>query len=148
MTSSLGLADFCEYAHICWNIVTNTQSKALSHFAKSQPTDDEFFKSVVASLDIWKSRASLSPKLREFSEHTFSLSNNLEESAQSMYLFKLHNTALLTTFENIRTNPKTELHSHQQNSWSTEAPPNLETARSVLAHLNTPKNGVFMFENL
>jgi hypothetical protein len=151
VTSSLDIADFCEFAHICWNIVSSIENKTpglLSHREKNAPPDDVFIKSVVASLNNWKSRASQSLKQKEPLEQNLSSSNRLTESAENMYLFNLHNIALLGTFENLSMTSNIGLETHQQSPQSGYASLSLESARSVLAHLNTPKNGIFVFENL
>lgn len=151
VSSSLGIADLCEYAHICWNIVSHIKNKTRGRF--SQPdtiraNDDVFIKSVVASLDNWKVRASQPLKGRECPEQTFSQSEQIRGKAKDMYLFNLYNNALLATLENLSACSKIEFGDRQQGSLSENTSLNLETARYILAHLNTTKNGVFVLESL
>jgi len=151
VSSSLGIADLCEYAHICWNIVSHIKNKTRGRF--SQPdtiraNDDVFIKSVIASLDNWKVRASQPSKGRECPEQTFSQSEQIRGKAKDMYLFNLYNNALLATLENLSACSKIEFGDRQQGSLSESTSSNLETARYILAHLNTTKNGVFVLESL
>jgi hypothetical protein len=151
VTSSLNIANFCEYAHICWNIVSKIQNKArglFSHLAKSESNNDVFIKSVADSLDNWELQACQTLKQGECPEQTFSHGNRLTASAENMYLFSCCNTALLATFENLSTSSNIDVHSQEQSTQSGYAPPSLETARKVLSRFNTPKNGIFVFENL
>jgi hypothetical protein len=149
--SSMNIADFCEYAHICWKIVSNIQNNSsfgrCSRIETNKSTDDTFVKSVVATLDNWRAVTNKSLKRREIRERTTRYNGRLDESAGDVCFFSQYQTALLVTFENLSGCSNIQREGPQLYQRTEFLSRSLETARTVLGHLNCPKNGMLVFED-
>lgn len=118
-----------------------------SSIGESPLSHDRFLNPVTAALDSWKSSATEPSRDEDFSVNTQSSEKRAIESPESLSLFIRYHTVRLAIHENMIS--LTNGHrNYPQYSGPEPATLSLETARTMLVHLNTAQNGLHVFQSL